>query len=41
MQLDFATNLISMLPMNILVLMLLIPLVGALVAFVLGGKGSP
>ncbi len=40
MQLDFATNLISMLPMNILVLMLLIPLVGALVAFVLGGKGS-
>lgn len=40
MQLDFATNLINMLPMNILVLMLLIPLVGALIAFVVGGKGA-
>ncbi len=40
MQLDFATNLINMLPVNILVLMLLIPLVGALLAFLLGSKGS-
>ncbi|TFG99521.1 MAG: hypothetical protein E4H14_20235, partial [Candidatus Thorarchaeota archaeon] len=40
MQLDFAANLINMLPVNILVLMLVIPLVGALLAFVLGSKGS-
>ncbi|TFH11797.1 MAG: NADH-quinone oxidoreductase subunit M [Candidatus Thorarchaeota archaeon] len=40
MQLDFATNLINMLPVNILVLMLLIPLAGALFAFLLGSKGS-
>ena len=40
MQLDIATNLMNMLPVNILVLMLVIPLVGALLAFLLGSKGS-
>ena len=40
MQLDIATNLINMLPVNILVLMLVIPVVGAVFAFILGNKGA-
>ena len=40
MQVAFFTNLINMLPMNILVLMLLLPLIGALIAYLVGGKGA-
>ena len=40
MQFDFVTNLLSMLPMNILVFMLLVPLIGAVLAYILGSKGA-
>ncbi len=40
MQFDFATNLIDMLPINILVLMLALPLGAAVIAYFLGDKGS-
>ncbi|TFG32743.1 NADH-quinone oxidoreductase subunit M [Candidatus Thorarchaeota archaeon] len=40
MQFEFTTDLINALPMNILVLMLLLPLVGALIAYSIGGKGA-
>ncbi len=40
MQLDFALNLINSLPLNILVLMLIIPLGGAVLAYLLGDKGA-
>ena len=40
MQFGFATNLIDLLPLNILVLMLALPLVAAVLAYFLGSKGS-
>jgi NADH-quinone oxidoreductase subunit M len=40
MQFGFATNLINMLPMNILLLMLVIPIGGAILAYLLGGRGG-
>ncbi len=40
MQLDFATGLINGLPLNILVLMLVMPLGGAFLAYLLGNKGA-
>jgi NADH:ubiquinone oxidoreductase subunit 4 (subunit M) len=39
-QLDFALNLLNNLPLNILVLMLVIPLAGAVLAYLLGNKGA-
>ncbi len=40
MQLELASSLINLLPVNILVLMLLVPLIGALVAYLVGGRGA-
>ena len=40
MQVQFVTELISALPVNILVLMLAIPLIGALIAYFIGAKGA-
>ncbi|MDH4215136.1 MAG: hypothetical protein OEV85_14565, partial [Candidatus Thorarchaeota archaeon] len=40
MQLDFALNLLNSIPLNILVLMLVIPLGGAVLAYLLGNKGA-
>jgi NADH-quinone oxidoreductase subunit M len=40
MQLDFALNLLNSLPLNVLVLMLVIPLAGAVLAYLLGNRGA-
>ncbi|TFG33634.1 NADH-quinone oxidoreductase subunit M [Candidatus Thorarchaeota archaeon] len=40
MQLGLASDLITALPMNILVFMLLAPLIGALIAYLIGAKGA-